>query len=201
MNRLIFLILVCLLISACSSRVYLDTDFSNSRYKNEKDEKAVVFLKTNVTFETKRFFSKSIKKDWVLTEWLHLNSNKFFSNINTSFLDSFLGVPEYRVFFLEPGLYDLSDIYFHTQDYEYRNKKPLRNIALFSVAAGDVVYLGDIMFEIPKSKKILDGLNIQDNYEVVSQYVKEKYPELYLKLKRKMIILPNNHIQHKTLRR
>ncbi|HJD63871.1 MAG TPA: hypothetical protein LFW13_02535 [Rickettsia endosymbiont of Sericostoma sp.] len=92
---------------------------------------------------------------------------------------------------LEPGTYSLSGFisdkgWFPTV---VRSIANLRNIASFSIKGGDVLYIGNLEFDISKSFSIHHAINVIDNKNSAEQYLSKYQPKLLPRLQTRLIQL------------
>ncbi len=119
----------------------------------------------------------------VQSEWWHAESQKFLITDNCAlpgFLDLGCSDPgnKFSVYFVTPGVYSLSAIEIDGCWTNKQHARDMKDFASFHVNAGEVVYVGDVVFTEGKSNKVALALKIDDNYEDAKQYFKMRYQEI-----------------------
>lgn len=126
----------------------------------------------------------SSEKHTLNTMWTNIENHKSFfvdpGNLPADLL-CFLcprGTFNYKtmVYFIEPGKYYLSWIYFYVGNYYYKANLST-NILNFEIKGGEVLYLGKITVS-DKVKIVTNSINIENDYNTAVKYFKKKYPTI-----------------------
>ncbi len=91
---------------------------------------------------------------------------------------------------LEPGTYYLTAFTSAMDSYlRVHSASNLHNIARFSVRGGEVLYIGDLEFNISKALSIHEAINIWNDKSHVTDYLSKYKPDLLPKLQTRLIQL------------
>ncbi|KIE05806.1 hypothetical protein NF27_CL00050 [Candidatus Jidaibacter acanthamoeba] len=174
--KLICSILLILQLAACATRTHVE-QFKDVKGFNER-RKGIVIIQTAQKVDKVR------DKYNLKTTWKNKENKRIFTtdpeNIIGELVTVFsIVIPSATfnfptlVYFIEPGEYSLSSIYF---DRRYANS--LKDIITFSLKGGEVVYIGKLIVDDNNSRIVANALNIEDSYETAKKYFEAKYPEI-----------------------
>lgn len=183
MNKYQFLklIIACFLLPGCSfiNKTLLntmDTEFNHSnREEIAESPKAIVIIGCSIGVGKCTF------------EWEHIESGQ---KVDTDNSDLFKNIRKrnnpknYEILALEPGHY--SFLFAKNYGFAYR-KKSKEDLVSFNVQPGEVVYLGELNFNIKDSMRIYKAINVIDNYDFVKSDLNNYFPELTPKLQKRLL--------------
>jgi len=101
--------------------------------------------------------------------------NRIHYNLSESFWTRGLGSPSVSAHMVEPGTYVLKDMRFKTGNINYTIKMDPMNPTTFKVAAGEVVYIGDLKVNVDDTNKTLE---LEDKYDEAALAFKSEMPGL-----------------------
>jgi hypothetical protein len=124
------------------------------------------------------------------TTWKHRESKRHFYAKLSSFWPKFLRVRAktmaLQAYSIDPGTYDLQEIDCAVKGYY---AKHLRHCATFTVAAGTVSYLGDLILNTSKSSIVDLSLKVEDVFEESQKFVQSQPSHTNIPLERNLIEL------------
>lgn len=174
MKRIISIILLSctLLLGGCVHRMQTFKDLPS--FKN--GTKSIVITRNYEASKRARYCN-------VESMWLHNESNRIFMSHNCAlpgFLDLGCSDPgsKFSVYFVEPGFYSLHDVEIDGCWTSKRYARSLNDVAAFQVKAGEVVYIGDLVYVDSGSHTLALSIKIEDHYEAAKLYFQRHYPEI-----------------------
>lgn len=145
----------------------------------ERGEKAVVIMPCNTAIKAHDWhgLSKSINNFRCTTTWQRgATDQKLIQQLHQD------------VYVVDPGIYNLRSFYAIGAGYEY-SVHDLSYIAQFYVRGGEVVYLGDMLFDLTKSVLIAKMISIEDQYPRIRVMMAKENPVLLNKLDKRLMKL------------
>lgn len=146
----VLLVSVCFLSSGCAT-------FQKHSISSLAQDKAIVLIRT--------YIDDGIVQRPMETTWKHRDSKRHFYAKLTTFWPKFLRVRSknmsMQAYKIDPGTYDLQEIDCALKGYY---AKHLRHCATFTVAAGTVSYLGDLILNTSKSSIVDLSLQVEDAF-------------------------------------
>lgn len=189
--------------------------FSGSSGLSKKDleavelgDQAIVISKCTAITPPVGFVIKNHSPVACQTRWKHENESEFaVVELSSSKMQPI------SVNVVTPGKYSLQYFIAHNDDLwntyasTIHTADKLKDVATFSVQGGEVVYIGDIEFNLKKhggeelliynsesspikSEIVAKAISIHDNIEVVQKMLSKRYPILQRKLQKNLIQLP-----------
>ena len=138
------------------------------------------------------------------TEWINLSDLK--STLHTKNYQPVYIIPEMtsykyhniELYLVSPGEYVLNKFKYIENDTLSHTLSYIKNKATFSIKGGEVLYLGHFIFNIKDYGINADNFftsttRIKDDFSVAKDYINLKYPDLSVKLQKKLITLQKNN--------
>jgi hypothetical protein len=175
-----FWVICALLLCACNSRSYQDSEYVSSQFKQEQKAVIVFTMRGQSTFTGAApkvtFDLVRINKEIGVADGQHIYhfSPGFFGGLNTWSKD-------YLCLMVEPGFYIIDNISWAQGNVTYYTPKtalPIANpvqFGAFEVKPGSVNYLGDL--EIYCHQAAL-GINKNNRFDQAKDALTKKHPEL-----------------------
>lgn len=134
-------------------------------------------------------------KGWILNgttpvDYTFSRADQNYSTLNTRHAyrinnAGFIPNTRYNVLMIDPGIYVLESVTYALGNATYETTMEGLNpgnekfvYGGFKVDSGQIVYLGDIDFNMHTDKRNRVDVTITDNYEKAKQFLNKKYPEL-----------------------
>lgn len=175
----LYLIAICAL-SGCASNKINQTGIDAV----QRGEKAVVVLTCNAVVQARDLYNLSKRPhDFECnTVWNNLASTEEITQVGGGLYDK-------KVYLINPGTYSLSSVVVpEAAGYMY-SVHDLKNIAQFEVKGGEVLYLGEITFNINQSAIIARMVDIKDKYSSAGILMQKANPILAGNLQKRLIKL------------